>query len=165
MGYACPVCGDPQADGEHLANHLAFTAMLGDDDHEAWLDDHAPDWADSDPGELAAIATDHAEEREFPQVFEDTTRDHGGHGHDHAHGHGQGGHDHGHDQGGQGPDIPADVAPDGMGDPADLDDGDTDPSDVLAEARELTRQRRAGGTEGDDEETDASDDEAAGDGE
>ena len=124
MGYACPVCGDPQADGEHLANHLAFTAMLGDDDHEAWLDDHAPEWADSDPAALAATATDHAEEREFPQVFEDTT------------------HDHGHGQDGREPDVPADTAPDGMADPADLG-GDTDPSDVLAEARELTRQRRA----------------------
>ena len=102
--------------------------MLGDDDHEAWLDDHAPEWADSDPAALAATATDRAEEREFPQVFEDTT------------------HDHGHGQDGRKPDAPADAAPDGMADPADLG-GDTDPSDVLAEARELTRQRRADGTE------------------
>ena len=143
MGYACPVCGDPQADGEHLANHLAFTAMLGDDDHEAWLDDHAPDWADSDPAALAATVTDRAEEREFPQVFADTTHDHADH-------------DHGHGQDGREPDVPADAAPDGMADPADLG-GDTDPSDVLAEARELTRQRRADGTEeadaGEDNET------------
>ena len=122
MGYACPVCGDPQADGEHLANHLAFTAMLGDDDHEAWLDDHAPEWADSDPAALAATVTDRAEEREFPRVFADTT------GRDHS---------------GRGPGAPADAAPGGMVDPADLADDDTEPSDVLAEARELTRQRRA----------------------
>lgn len=76
MGYACPVCGDPQADAEHLANHLAFTAMLGDADHESWLDERVPDWADRDPDALGAALTDEAEEREYPQVFEDTT-DHG----------------------------------------------------------------------------------------
>ncbi|PSP70281.1 hypothetical protein BRC79_02495 [Halobacteriales archaeon QH_8_67_27] len=53
MGYACPVCDDPQADAEHLANHLAFTAMLRGDGHEAWLDDHVDDWADLAPEELA----------------------------------------------------------------------------------------------------------------
>ena len=154
MGYACPVCGDPQADGEHLANHLAFTAMLGDDDHEAWLDDHAPEWADSDPAALAATVTDHAEEREFPQVFEDTTHDHADH-------------DHGHGQDGREPDVPADAAPDGMADPADLADDDTEPSDVLAEARELTRQRRAeSGEFADENAADGdSDGDAAGDGE
>ena len=157
MGYACPVCEDPQADGEHLANHLAFTAMLGDADHEDWLDEHAPDWADTDPAELADRVTDHAEEREFPQVFEDTT----GNGHDHGrgdhthdgHGHGQGNHtrqgSHGH--GG---------VPDGVGggaaDPSDLfdesedDESERDPADVLTEARELTEQRR---TNADDEGT------------
>ena len=83
MGYACPVCGDPQADAEHLANHLAFTAMLGDDDHEAWLDEHAPDWADSDADALATVVSEHAGDVEFPQVFEDTTD---GHDHDHDHG-------------------------------------------------------------------------------
>lgn len=77
MGYACPVCETPQADARHLANHLAFTALLGDDDHEAWLDDHAPDWADAGEDDLADRVTAHAESVEFPQVFEDTT------GHDH----------------------------------------------------------------------------------
>ena len=80
MGYACPVCGDPQADAEHLANHLAFTAMLGDGDHETWLDEHAPDWDETDADALSDIVVEHAEEKEFPQVFEDTT------GHDHEHG-------------------------------------------------------------------------------
>jgi hypothetical protein len=82
MGYACPVCGDPQADAEHLANHLAFTAMARNDDHEAWLDEHVPDWAESDAESLAAVVTDHAESADFPQVFEDTTD----HDHDHDHG-------------------------------------------------------------------------------
>ena len=72
MGYACPVCETPQSDGEHLANHLAFTAMLGDDDHEAWLDEHAPGWEEQGPDELAPAVTDDVAETEFPQVFEDT---------------------------------------------------------------------------------------------
>lgn len=72
MGFACPVCGVPQSDREHLANHLAFTALLGDDEHESWLDDRAPGWADQGPDELAPRIVDHVEETEFPQVFEDT---------------------------------------------------------------------------------------------
>ncbi|MEF8851197.1 MAG: DUF5810 domain-containing protein [Haloarculaceae archaeon] len=129
MGYACPVCGDPQADGEHLANHLAFTALLGDADHEDWLDDHAPDWGETDPAELADRVTDHADEREFPQVFEDTTGD--SHAHDH-------------DEGGRAGGVPEDAAPGGVAHPTELfdDDGERTPSDVLAEARELTERRR-----------------------
>jgi len=148
MGYACPVCGDPQADGEHLANHLAFTAMLGDADHEDWLDEHAPDWADTDPAELAARVTDHADEREFPQVFEDTTGDRHEHDHDdHGHGHNHDSHDgHGHSHDSRGHGIDQGVAPGGVADPAELFDGDdgdeSAPSDVLAEARELTQERR-----------------------
>ena len=102
MGYACPVCSDPQADGGHLANHLAFTAMLGDDAHEAWLDEHVPGWEELGETELADVATEKVEAVEFPQVFEDTVGgldDDGGdppaersgvlfddaaHGHDHA---------------------------------------------------------------------------------
>ena len=72
MGYACPVCGDPQADGSHLANHLAFTAMLGDDGHEEWLDDHALGWGDMGEAALAEVVVDHATETAFPQVFDDT---------------------------------------------------------------------------------------------
>jgi len=77
MGYACPVCETPQTDARHLANHLAFTAMLGDDDHEAWLDDHTPGWADAGENDLADRVVEHAESAEYPQMFQDTT------GHDH----------------------------------------------------------------------------------
>ncbi|MFQ3319091.1 MAG: hypothetical protein ACI8UR_001980 [Natronomonas sp.] len=108
MGYACPVCDDPQADAGHLANHLAFTAMLGDDDHEAWLDEHAPDWNEMGEADLAAVVTESVEETEFPQVFEDTVggldessespsersgalfddeHSHAGHDHTHSHDH------------------------------------------------------------------------------
>ncbi|WP_435077353.1 DUF5810 domain-containing protein [Halococcus sp. AFM35] len=80
MGYACPVCETPQADARHLANHLAFTALLGDDDHESWLDDHAPGWEQSGEDDLAERVEADASEVEYPQVFEDTT------GHDHRHG-------------------------------------------------------------------------------
>mgnify|MGYP006286762311 CR=1 len=76
MGYACPVCETPQSDAEHLANHLAFTAMLGDDDHEEWLDDHAPGWNEDGEDELADRIEEYAKEVGFPQVFEDTTHDH-----------------------------------------------------------------------------------------
>jgi hypothetical protein len=72
MGYACPVCGVPQRDGEHLANHLAFTAMLDDGDHAAWLDEHAPDWDEQGPDDLAPRVTEHAPETEYEEVFEDT---------------------------------------------------------------------------------------------
>jgi hypothetical protein len=163
MGYACPVCGDPQSDGEHLANHLAFTAMLGDADHEEWLDEHAPEWTDTDPAELAGRVTDHAEEREFPQVFEDTTGD----GHDHEHdgqGHGHG-HEHGHGHSHSGSHgIDSGVAPGGVADPAEMfddadDDGDESaPSDVLAEARELTQERRTNDADDDaDDDADETD--------
>ena len=101
MGYACPVCSDPQADGGHLANHLAFTAMLGDDAHGAWLDEHVPGWGKMGETELADAATEEVEAVEFPQVFEDTVGglddggdpsaersgalfDDAGHGHDRA---------------------------------------------------------------------------------
>ena len=72
MGYACPVCETPQRDGEHLANHLAFTALLGDDDHETWLEEHVAGWDQLGPDELAEIVVDHATETEFEAVFEDT---------------------------------------------------------------------------------------------
>jgi hypothetical protein len=73
MGYCCPVCELPQADGEHLANHLAITAMTHGDDHEDWLDEHAPGWDESSPEELAAAVVDHAAETDHETVFEDTT--------------------------------------------------------------------------------------------
>ncbi|KAB7515949.1 hypothetical protein DM867_02060 [Halosegnis rubeus] len=136
MGYACPVCDDPQVDARHLANHLAFTAILGDDGHEAWLDEHAPDWAEEGEAELAERVREFAEEDEYPQVFEDTTggrsdRESGrsgelfeSEGHDHS------GHDHGHahDQ-----ELPSQ---------ADVE-MDEDTQAVLEEARELTKEMLA----------------------
>lgn len=66
MGYACPVCGAEQADGVHLANHLAITASLGREDHAEFLDAHAPDWGDRGPEELADAVTEYAVEIETP---------------------------------------------------------------------------------------------------
>jgi hypothetical protein len=109
MGHACPVCETPQRDAEHLANHLAFTAMLHGDAHEAWLDDHAPGWGEEGAAELAPIVADHAPEAEYEAVFEDTVPE-GEHTHEH----------------------PPATDP-GTG---DLDD---DARRALAEAREMTR--------------------------
>ncbi len=153
MGYECPVCSDPQADAGHLANHLAFTALLGDDGHEAWLDEHAPEWGSMGETELADVVGERVEETEFPRLFEDTAgglehgasdppeqrsgalfddgtghagQTHGG-AHDHD-SHGRSGHDHG------------DTPPGGPG-PVD-----EETAEVLAEARKMTRRMR-----GDDE--------------
>ncbi len=76
MGYSCPVCGTPQRDGEHLAHHLAFTAMLHGGDHETWLDDNVEGWQDSDSGRLAQAVLPHAPETDYEEVFEDTTHHH-----------------------------------------------------------------------------------------
>ncbi|WP_336001644.1 DUF5810 domain-containing protein [Halorientalis halophila] len=150
MGYACPVCGDPQADAEHLANHLAFTALLGDDDHEAWLDEHAPDWDQADADALAATVTDHAEETEFPQVFEDTT------GHDHQHAHD-------HERSGALFDDESPAVECARERAGQVGGQDAVDDEVLEEARELTRQMREGG-EGDEDadegDADASDSES-----
>jgi hypothetical protein len=61
MAYRCPVCDVVQPDGEHLANHLAFTAMLDREDHAEWLDAHAPDFDEMGPEELAAVIAPHVE--------------------------------------------------------------------------------------------------------
>jgi hypothetical protein len=83
MGYRCPVCEHPQSDADHLANHIAFTALARGGGHEEWLDAHVPDWGDLDPASLGERVTEHAEEAGFPQVFDDITsdtdRDHGRH--------------------------------------------------------------------------------------
>ena len=68
MAYACPVCGHPQADGDHLAHHVALTASLHDDDHREWLDGAVPDWADRTPEALAVELVEAAEEIEFPSL-------------------------------------------------------------------------------------------------
>ncbi|WP_435097529.1 DUF5810 domain-containing protein [Halorubrum sp. N11] len=148
MGYACPVCETPQRDGEHLAHHLAFTAMLHGDDHEAWLDDRVPDWSDREPSGLAAEVTPHAEDAEYHEVFEDTVDrgrpdvDLGAH--DRA-GHGQADHDHAdhasHDHAAGGRSGAVDAT------------GETDPevASAIREAREMARDVEGGD---DDEETD-----------
>lgn len=76
MGYLCPVCGVEQADAVHLANHLAVTASLGRRDHEAWLEEHAPDWAECTPAELGEAVGIHAQDVETPGFDDD---------HDHRH--------------------------------------------------------------------------------
>ncbi|QSG03843.1 DUF5810 domain-containing protein [Natranaeroarchaeum sulfidigenes] len=126
MGYACPVCEAPQADGEHLANHLAITAIMGREGHEEWLDEHAPEWEDSTRSELAEAVVEHVPETEFPQLFEDTTD---GHGH-----------------GGQSgatleQEMARQTAGRGRGDLTD------ETRDVLAEARELTEEMLDAGEE------------------
>ena len=73
MAYACPVCATPQADGRHLANHLAFTAMIHGDDHEAWLDEHAPDWEEAGEDALANRVVGQAPETELSAAIEDPT--------------------------------------------------------------------------------------------
>jgi hypothetical protein len=72
MGYACPVCETPQRDAEHLANHLAFTAMLRGDAHERWLDETVPGWEADGAAELAPVVADHAEETTYDEVFEES---------------------------------------------------------------------------------------------
>ena len=159
MGYACPVCETPQADGRHLANHLAFTAMIHGDTHEAWLADHAPGWEDAGEDDLASRVVDEASEIEFPRSVEDTTdgseesgavdetSDHG-HGHDHDHQHAS---EH-RDRGGGRPgsrsmsDDPQARSHGSAGiDPGVGDSGDErDVAAVLAEARELTERMHDG---------------------
>jgi hypothetical protein len=144
MGYACPVCDTPQRDGEHLAHHLAFTAMLHGGDHEAWLDERVADWSEREPAGLAAEVTPHADDAEYEEVFEDTVprgrpdvgmgsggdagaSDHG-HGHDHGAGRDRG--------------VDSAASRDaGVPDPESVDDPTV--AEALREARELTRQGAA----------------------
>jgi hypothetical protein len=76
MGYRCPVCPAEEADAVHLANHLAVTASLGRRDHEAWLEEHAPEWSKCGPEELGEVVGEHAAEIETPD-FDDHDHDHG----------------------------------------------------------------------------------------
>ena len=126
MGFSCPVCDYPQADGRHLANHLAFTALVRGTDHEAWLDEHVPEWESLDDNGLAARVTEFAEETEYPQVFEDTT--------------GQRSHEErSRERSSDRPGDPADVP---LADVPDQDELDEEAEAALQHARELTRQRR-----------------------
>ncbi|QLC33525.1 hypothetical protein EFA46_004695 [Halarchaeum sp. CBA1220] len=82
MGYACPVCDEHVPDAEHLADHLAFAAVTGASDHEAWLDEHAAGWEEGGTDDLAPRVTEHAETVEFEVETEPVE----GHAHDHGHG-------------------------------------------------------------------------------
>jgi hypothetical protein len=153
MGYACPVCDTPQRDGEHLAHHLAFTAMLHGGDHESWLDDRVADWSEREPAELAAEVTPHADDAEYEEVFEDTVPrgrpdvGMGSGGGAAGHGHAGHAHDHGH---GAGPDLASGA---GVPDPEQADDPEV--AEALREAREMTRKAREQESDGGDNADDA----------
>jgi len=159
MGYACPVCETPQVDAKHLANHLAFTALLGDADHETWLDEHAPEWEQADDEALAERIVEDAENAALPgdRVEHDhgttdlptngdrTDRGHTGEG-DHP-GELAGGGQHttdDHDPGVTFDDFGG--GPTARSDPA----LDADAKEVLREAYEMTRKRRERAAEAED---------------
>lgn len=156
MGYACPVCDDPQQDAEHLANHLAFQALTHGDDHETWLDEHTSGWAEGGPADLAPRLEELASEAEYEVVFEDTSPDRsdkgydpddqrpGSHEHSHAHGHD---HSHGHGHGSES----------GTFETIDTDDLGPDAQDIVAEAQELTREMLSGEEGGDEGEGESGD--------
>jgi len=79
MAYRCPVCDNPETDAEHLANHLAFTAVIRGDGHEDWLDEHVPGWGEENPETLAPKISEAVPEVEVPE-FDDDGHD----GHDHG---------------------------------------------------------------------------------
>ena len=136
MGYRCPVCEDPQADDAHLANHLAFTALIRGGDHEDWLDEHVPDWGGMGEERLANTVRDHAESVDYPAVFEDTTGQELGREHDHTG-------DQGHAQGGPaGWGENSEDRPE-MVDPPFGGEMDEETRAAIERARELTRERRA----------------------
>ncbi|MFB6300594.1 MAG: DUF5810 domain-containing protein [Halobacteriales archaeon] len=151
MGYACPVCDVPQADGEHLANHLAFTAMLHAEDHATWLDETVGGWEEMTVAELSTAVVEHAEETEYTEVFEDTAGDNPGPGrtpaeNEHPHGHD---HDHGHAR-----DQDLDFAT-ARNRAASRGPTDTEIRRIIEQAREMTEDMQA---ETDDEATDGDQD-------
>jgi hypothetical protein len=157
MGYACPVCEVPQQDAEHLANHLAFTALLHEDDHADWLDGSVPDWRDGGPEDLAPKVADLAEESDYDAVFEDTAHA----GHEHQHGdHQQAGHHHGE---GRSHDLGVDPAAAGrQAESAASTELDAETQSVLQEARAMTREMLSEESEdGERSEVEARDDDDA----
>lgn len=127
MAYACPVCAEPQVDPAHLANHVAFTAITGDDAHEEWLEATVGEWGQMGQDELADVVVEHAAETAFPVA---DVEGHGGHEHGRDH-------DHSHEQEPQ-QERPRSVS-------ADVDALDEDAAEVLAEAREMTREMHKDG--------------------
>ncbi|WP_049983155.1 DUF5810 domain-containing protein [Halorubrum sp. BV1] len=154
MGYACPVCETPQRDGEHLAHHLAFTALLHGDDHAAWLDERVPDWSDRDPDGLAAAVIPHADDAEYHEVFEDTADRGRPNVDDGAHpdpGHG----DHAPANGGHSGHAHGSAASPGIVDESGATDPET--AEALEKAREMTREMLADGLAGEDDDRDGDD--------
>jgi hypothetical protein len=148
MGYRCPVCGSPQQDDEHLANHLAMTAMLHGEDHEAWLDEHVAEWSEHTPLELAAEVVDRAEQVDYDEAAaehaeaEIPTEDTDGHEHEHDHS--------------ESGSYPTEE----IADPAEVPDSgfiDEAAEQAVAEAREMTRKRREQAAEEEEEEDGDSD--------
>lgn len=134
MGYSCPVCETPQHDSEHLANHLAMTAMLHEDDHEAWLDDHVEGWAELTPPELGQRVVEAAEEVDYDEAAveaADIPEEHRGKPNEHGH---EPDHDH---------DVPTQSPPSGEEPTVQsvTDDLDIETEAILEEAREMTRER------------------------
>ena len=141
MGYLCPVCAEPFGDAAACANHLAVTAILHGEDHEAWLadavaeradeavDDTADDWESVPRSELAELVADRAEET--------TDHDHPG---EHSHTHPVDG---SHEEATQG----GPAITESQAETARLD---ADAQAILDEARELTdrMQQRGPGDEG-----------------
>jgi hypothetical protein len=78
MAYRCPVCDNPETDAEHLANHLAFTAVIREDGHEDWLDEHVPGWGEENPETLAPKVAEAVPAVDVPEFDDDG---HGGHDH------------------------------------------------------------------------------------
>jgi hypothetical protein len=145
MGYRCPVCGSPQQDDEHLANHLAMTAMLHGEDHEAWLDDHVEEWGEHTPPELAAEVVDGAEEVDYDEATAERAET------EIPTGDGEHDHDHDHDASGSYP-------TEEIADPAEVPDSgfiDEAAEEAVAEAREMTRKRREAAEEESEEDGDA----------
>ena len=143
MGYACPVCDTPQVDAKHLADHLALTALLGDDDHESWLDANAPGWEREDDTGLAERVVEEAPEVDVPgrdsAGYDHTGETRAGAGTERAHD----------------PGVAFDGVTEGItADPNPSLDGDAQAA--LEEAYEITRARREG-TRAEDADTDDAD--------
>lgn len=82
MAFRCPVCASLEVDGEHLANHLAFTAVIRGDDHEGWLDEHVSGWSEMGPGELAPLVVEAVPAVDVPEVDAEDADGGGGHAHE-----------------------------------------------------------------------------------